>query len=215
MKTLLDPRKFLHDRNATYWEVDQRQDLTASDVEQVGTGQYVIWKYRAPKGQVVIVKGMAHYAFARTAVGNPVNESMSIIPGSSGNGFFLYSPRLESGTPFQMNLDYNAPQTAGGSPLNTRRQAGSGRSNITDQPLFDALRTMEQSFFTIKIPSEKELSIVFSLLPASPTSPIPNTYAVGSGQKRVDFAGSLLVGLQMSESYYDEIVRDMDNNKHV
>lgn len=187
---------------------DFRQDVTAADCPTTGTGKYLVMDFEVPKSQTWIVKGFAPYAMERTNVG--FAESARYIAPQEGNGWFSFAPIVAGGAPFLVQTNYNAPQNDGGAQSDLIRQQSNGISQISVTPYDDALRQMINPFFNMQVKSEQRFQATFSLMgPPASANPITNPYVIGTpsvpgNNKRVDFAGVVVVGLMLGEAAYRE-----------
>lgn len=202
---IVNPQFFVSDPQVRPFVLDSRVDLAAPDVPTVGTGRYVIQTIRPPRGQVYVVKTFVPYAAARTDVGLAAESFVYL--GSEANGFFSYEPLINDNSPFIIEEDFNAPRAAAGPLLNADRQRSKGISYITRDPWNEASQAFFNPLFTFLIPSNAVYRVVFSLLPPATAAAIPNPYQIGTGTKRVDFAGCVTAGLQMPEQHYHGIVQ--------
>lgn len=211
MTALIEPRFFLADPQIRPFIVDNRVDLTAPNVPITATGKFVVAEIRPPRGQVYIVKNITPYAMARTNVGL-ATESFQLISAISAAGFFTFEPIVNDNSPFVIEQDYNAPKIAGAASLNNNDKIrAKGIGYISDSPFTVAQNSWFNPLFSILVPSNAVFQIVFSILPVSAANPIPvaGQFTVGGagGGRRVDFAGSVLVGQQMTEQYYHGLVQ--------
>lgn len=202
---IVNPQFFVSDPQVRPFVLDSRVDLVAPDVPTVGTGRYVIQQIRPPRGQIYVVKTFVPYAAARIDVGLATESFVYLGP--EANGFFSYEPLINDNSPFIIEEDFNAPRIAAGPLLNADRQRSKGVSYIARDPWNEATQAFFNPLFTFVIPSNAVYRIVFSVLPAAAAAPIPNPYQIGTGPKRVDFAGCVTAGLQMPEQHYHGIVQ--------
>lgn len=210
MNVLVEPSYFLADPQVRPFIRDMRQDVTATNAPTVAVGKYVVFTVRPPRGQVLIVKSFVPYAMARTDVGL-ATESFALIdplaaPGASG--VFSFEPTVNDSAPFVIESDFNAPQLAGtGNDL--ERVRNRGVSYISADPWQEAQQSWFNPLFSILVPGDSTFQVIFSILPPAPTNPLPiaGQYTVGGagGGKRVDFAGCVVVGQQMTEQYYHSL----------
>ena len=143
---------------------------------------------------------------ARTNVGL-ATESFQLIDSIAAAGFFSFEPTVNDNAPFIIEQNYNSPKTAGAASLNNNdRIRAKGIGYITDAPWLAAQNSWFNPLFTVFVPSNAVFRLIFSILPVSATDPLPagGQFGIGGagGTRRVDFAGSILVGQQMSEQYY-------------
>jgi hypothetical protein len=206
MTAFIEPKFFLSDPQIRPFILDERVDLTAPNVPIAATGKYVVSELRPPRGQVYLIKNITPYAMARTNVGL-ATESFQLLDPIAAAGFFSFEPTINDNAPFIIEQNYNAPKTAGAASLNNNdRIRAKGIGYITDSPWLAAQNSWFNPLFTVLVPSNAVFRLIFSILPMSGTDPLPagGQFGVGGagGTRRVDFAGSILVGQQMSEQYY-------------
>lgn len=182
---------------------NMRKDLTASDIETVGTGRYVIATVRPPPGSVILLKSIIPYASARIDVGSGEEDYRAIDP-LNGNGHFLYTPEVNQGGPL-INSDLNVPANVAPAPANKPTQALRAIDNISLTPYVDLLRTMDSEAFNILIDDGSVFRMIFQLAQSNTSNP----YVVGGvvTNKRVDFAGVYLGGVQVQKQHYDRLAK--------
>jgi hypothetical protein len=207
--SFIDPKFFLADTQIRPFILDERVDLTAPNVPIAATGRYIVTELRPPRGQVYVIKNITAYAMQRVNVGTPT-ETFQLLSGAAANGFFSFEPLVNDNSPFIIRQNYNAPMADPGTNNNDRVQA-KGISHVTDSPFVVAQNGWFNPLFTILVPSNAVFRLIFSILPVSATTPIPvgGQFEVGGagGARRVDFAGSILVGQQMAEQYYHTLTQ--------
>jgi len=207
MTAFIEPKFFLSDPQIRPFILDERVDLTAQNVPITATGKFVVSELRPPRGQVYLIKNITPYAMARTNVGL-ATESFQFLSPIAAGGFFSFEPTVNDNSPFIIEQNYNAPRidVAPPSGNNNDRIRAKGIGYITDAPWVVAQNGWFNPLFTVLVPSNAVFRLVFSILPVSATNPIPPAGQFGiagaGGTRRVDFAGSVLVGQQMSEQYY-------------
>jgi hypothetical protein len=206
MTAFIEPKFFLADPQIRPFVIDERVDLTAPNVPIAATGKYVVSELRPPRGQVYLIKNITPYAMARTNVGL-ATESFQFLNPIAAGGFFSFEPTVNDNAPFIIEQNYNSPKIAGAASLNNNdRIRAKGIGYITDAPWVVAQNGWFNPLFTVLVPSNAVFRLIFSILPVSATDPLPagGQFGVGGagGTRRVDFAGSVLVGQQMSEQYY-------------
>lgn len=214
----VDPRFWAQDSNArTLGPLDVRCDLTAADVETAGTNQIVIGSIKVPQGQLYIIKTLVPYAMERVNVGAAA-ETFQMMNPVTANGFFSFAPVVSDGAVHVLGTNYNAPRLAA-APLNNDRSASKGISHLSQNPWQDTQRAMFNPLFTIVVPSDKVFSVIFSILPVGAQSPIPagGQFGIGGagGTRRVDFAGFVVSGVQMSEQHYTRTLELLNNQEGV
>lgn len=202
------------------WVRNHRADLVANSVAVPvdSPGRFVIFEETIPEQSCVVVKALVPYAIERTNPGTS-DESFRYINPLVGNGWFAFEPLVNQGSPLDMRLNFNAPQLAivGGvaNPAlnNADRQVANALTDVSDQPWRDAAVLWNNPLFTFVVPSSAKLRVIFSLLTtihATLANPMTNIFAIGATagpptNKRVDFAGVLVVGEIMPENLYREI----------
>lgn len=198
---VLDPRLWLADPAVKPFERDFRADITAPDITIIGLGKYLIASYPVKKGNILIVKNLVPYAMERTDV-NTTTEDFAYIQPDVADGHFLYEPRVNGQAPYIVAIDYNAPRIDAGTLLNADRILANGYSDISARPKYDASNSWNNPLFTFIVPADTTFEVAFSILRGGTTSPMPDPYTVGAGERRVDFAGIYVVGLEMTEQTY-------------
>lgn len=207
MSAFIEPKFFLADPQIRPFILDERVDLLASNVPVSATGKFIVSELRPPRGQVYLIKNITPYAMARTNVGAG-DESFQFLSSIVAGGFFSFEPTVNDNSPFIIEQNYNAPRvSAAPAALNNNdRVRAKGIGYISDAPFTVAQNSWFNPLFTILVPSNAVFRLIFSILPVSTTLPLPagGQFGVGGvgGTRRVDFAGSVLVGQQMSEQYY-------------
>ena len=208
MSAFIEPKFFLADPQIRPFIIDERVDLLAANVPISATGKFIVSELRPPRGQVYLIKNITPYAMARINVG-AADESFQLLSPIAAGGFFSFEPVVNDNSPFIIEQNYNAPRVdALPAALNNNdRDRAKGIGYISDAPFTVAQNSWFNPLFTILVPSNAVFQIIFSILPVSTTLPLPagGQYSVGGvvvGSRRVDFAGSVLVGQQMSEQYY-------------
>ena len=214
----VDPRFWAQDSNArTLGPLDVRCDLTAADVETAGTNQIIIGSIKVPQGQLYVIKTIVPYAMERVN-GGLATGTFQVLDPVSGNGFFSFEPIVSDGAPHVLGTNYNAPRLAA-APLNNDRSTSKGVSHISQNPWQDTQRSMFNPLFTIVVPSDKVFSVIFRILPVGAQSPIPagGQFGIGGagGTRRVDFAGFMVSGVQMSEQHYTRTLELLNNQEGV
>lgn len=206
---LLNPRDFMVDESVKPFIKDQRVDLLAADTKKQAAGRYFVFEHKVTKGNVLVIKGLVPYACERTDVGT-TDEAFAMIDPLFGNGCFSFEPQVNGNAPFTVSLDYNAPRISTGTLLNADRARKNGFSHISKAPLDDAKQAYFNPIFSFLVPSDNTLSVVFSILSVGSSSPMPNPYTIGgTSEKRVDFAGVVVVGVEMSEQLYRKTAADL------
>lgn len=208
MPILIEPSHFLADPQVRPFIKDGRQDLTAPNCPIASAGKYIIFSLRPPRGQVVIIKSMVPYAMERTDPGGP-NESFKMLDPQQANGFFTFEPSINDAAPFIIESDFNAPEIQAGPPSANNRVRSRGISYISPDPWQEAHQSWFNPLFSLLVPGDTVFQMLFSIYPPSPINAMPATgqYSIGGvdGGKRVDFAGCMVVGQQMTEQYYHEL----------
>ncbi len=206
--SLITPSFFLADPQARPFVYDQRIDLLAPNAPIVSQGRFIVQEIVPPRGQVLLVKTLVPYAAQRTDVGL-ATESFEYLAPLPTDGFFSYEPLVNDNSPFLVDLNFNSPKIAAGTLNNNDRQRSKGISYISAEPWNDVRNGWFNPLFSFLVPSNAVYRVIFSLLPVSTldAAQIPNPYQIGTGTKRVDFAGCITVGLQMSEQYYHGLVQ--------
>jgi len=190
--------------------IEERHDLTASDVTKITPERFVIFKLVPPKGQVVVVKSIAPFVCRRTDIGDPALESFEYIPAIEANGFMNWQPLVNGTAPFIIKTNINNPETLAAPPSDaSNRFQSPGLTSFSDDPQKDLFITKQHSF-NILVRGEKEFSIQFRLVGSTGAGAMPNVYTVGGAGagKRVDFAGAMIYGVTMPEQLYNKIANN-------
>jgi hypothetical protein len=211
--SFIDPRYFLADPEVRPFILDQRQDLTAPNVTILGTNRFVVFELVPPRGQVYLIKNFVPYAMQRINVAG-VNATFEMIPSADAAGFFAFEPLLNDNSPFIIEQSYNAAKTSGAVSLNNEdRTRTKGIGYISDSPYADAQNAWFNPLFSVLVPGQSLFRVAFSILSPSLADPLPaaGRFGVGGvgGTRRVDFAGCVLVGQQMTEQYYHGLARTL------
>lgn len=216
--TLTDPRYFMRDTEAQPFLSDYRVDLTASDVplESGTAGQpgarYIVTQIRPPRGQVLLIKAWQPYAMKRTDIGTPA-ESFTMLDPLEAGGHFSFEPLVGGLAPIVANLNVNAPRDLAGPLLNSDRVIGKGVSFISSSPYADVQRTGFNQNFTIEVPSDRLFTVVFSLIDNTAfAGALSNPFQVTTDPavlKRVDFAGTVVSGIIMSDQRYQQLTKEI------
>lgn len=213
--TLIDPRRYLADPTARPFVREFRIDLTASDAPIESTGRYIIAELKVPRGQRFIVKSVFPYAMARTDVGNAGLESARMLSNVEVGGYFSFEPQVNGNAPFVIDSDLNAMRTAAGAQ-NSDRVRASGWTHVSDNPWFMASTTWDNPLFSIEVSPDSVFRIVFTVLPVGFANGLPNPYVIPAPPpavqppKRVDFAGAVIVGINMADQSYRDIYRKVE-----
>lgn len=219
--TLIDPRYFMRDAEAQPFLSDYRVDLAAPDVplesgtQYTQTARYIITQIRPPRGQTLLVKAWQPYAMRRTNIGTP-NASFEYIPPQEAAGHFNFEPLVGGLAPFVASLNVNAP-TELAFAQNGQRVIGKGVSFISETPYADVMRSGFNQNFTIEVPSDRLFTVVFSLIDGTAAAgalPIGGQFQVSADvvdppTKRVDFAGTVVSGIIMSDQRYQQLTKEI------
>lgn len=208
----IDPRNLLADGQFTPFEQDKNIDVQGATA--VVTGTYAVFSYTVPDNKVLIVKGWCPYARARLNVGDPT-ETFANLPATDFSGWGVFTPAIlpgQGGTPLLANVDNVLLHTAAGAS-DLDRLASSGTAWTSDTPRKDAYLQAAVPWGQFVVDSNKEFKILFRLLPAPAATPIPFRFTIqpANPQKRVDVLGCVVVGVETSKSYYEEVRKRITN----
>lgn len=216
--TLIDPRYFMRDPEAQPFLSDFRVDLAAPDVplesgtQYTPTARYIVTQIRPPKGQTLLIKAFQPYAMKRTDVGT-ADESFAMIDPLEAGGHFSFEPLVGGLSPIVANLNVNAPRDLAGPLLNSDRVIGKGVSFISSTPYADVMRSGFNQNFTIEVPSDRLFTVVFSLIDNTAfADALSNPYQVTTNPavtKRVDFAGTVVSGIIMSDQKFQQLTKEI------
>jgi hypothetical protein len=216
--TLIDPRYFMRDPEAQPFLLDFRVDLAAPDVplesgtQYTPTARYIVTQIRPPKGQTLLIKAFQPYAMKRTDIGT-ADESFAMIDPLEAGGHFSFEPLVGGLSPIVANSNVNAPRDLAGPLLNSDRVVGKGVSFISSTPYADVMRSGFNQNFTIEVPSDRLFTVVFSLIDNTAFSDaLSNPYQVTTDPavtKRVDFAGTVVSGIIMSDQKFQQLTKEI------
>lgn len=220
--TILNPRLIVVDDNISRFEDMRDVDLLASNVPNVGTGRYVCFEQQVPKGQVLVIGGMAFYAMQRINVGTD-DESFEMISPKDGNNCFSFEPQINNAVlqGFVPRINVARRRSLGAPPLvtnlnNNERNSAPGISMLSSEPRNEAQNEWQNALYRFVVPSDAIFRVIFTILPPSATAPLAaaGRYTIGvAATKRVDYAGACIVGQQMAEQTYnalkEQVVREI------
>lgn len=212
MTVIIDPRLYLADPTARPFVRDFRIDLTAPDVPTEATGRFIVADLPVPRGQRFIVKSIFPYAMARTDVGDAALESARMLTNAEVGGYFSYEPSVNGNSPFVIEADLNAMRTSAGAQ-NSDRVKTNGWTHVVENPWFSSAVNWDNSLFSIEVAPDATFRIIFTLLPVGYSSGLPNPYVIpapppaAQPPKRVDFAGVVITGINMSDQSYRDIFK--------
>ena len=215
MSVIIDPRRYLADATARPFVRDFRVDLTAPDVPTEATGRYIVAELPVPRGQRFVVKSIFPYAMARTDVGDASLESARMLSNAEAGGYFSFEPSVNGNSPFVIEADLNAMRTSAGAQ-NSDRVKTNGWTHIVENPWFSASVNWDNPLFSVEVAPDAVFRIIFTLLPTGFSSGLPNPYLIPAPPpavqppKRVDFAGVILAGINMSDQSYRDIFREVE-----
>lgn len=214
MSVLINPGYFLSDPEVRPFVIDKRIDLADPNAPIVATGRYICASVKVPKAQIYVVKALIPYAMERINM-PAANETAQFLNPRECDGFFMFEPLVNDSSPFIMETDYNAMSIDGAAYNNNDRVRGKGISYISDEPWKTAQNVWFNPLFTFAVPGDATLRVIFSIFGVAGVGGIPvgGQYAVAGagGARRVDFAGCMIVGQQMSEQYYRGLVQQHGN----
>ena len=223
--TLLDPRYFMRDPEAQPFLSDYRVDLAAPDVplesgtQSTTSARYIVTQIRPPRGQTLLIKAWQPYAMRRTNIGT-ATESFEFIPPQEAAGHFSFEPLVGGLAPVVAQLNLNAPRALSPGPLlNSDRVIGKGVSFISETPYADVMRSGFNQNFTIEVPSDRLFTVVFQIIDGTAfASPLPvgGQFQVSRATddpptKRVDFAGTVVSGIIMSDQRFQQLTKEIAN----
>jgi hypothetical protein len=218
--TLIDPRYFMRDPEAQPFLSDYRVDLAAPDVllESGTAGQpgarYIVTQIRPPRGQTLLIKAWQPYAMKRTNIGDP-DESFEYLSPTEADGHFSFEPLVGGLAPIVAQLNVNAPRVLAGPLLNADRVVGKGVSFLSETPYADVQRSGFNQNFTIEVPSDRLFTVVFQIIDNSAfAAPLPTggqfqVTTDAAVTKRVDFAGTVVSGIIMSDQRYQQLTKEI------
>lgn len=187
---------YIHDAKLRLYLREERHDLGGANVPRQGPSQYRVFEYTVPDGQVLIVRNIIPYVMERTDIGS-ASESAQIIDPEQVNGLVAFEPYVNNQTAHIIEINYNLPTAIGSTPDDATRTLARGITHVSADPWIDARRGYEDSIYSFPVPAQATFTVVFRILPAGTNF---NTFAIASGAKRIDFAGVVIIGVQLSES---------------
>lgn len=219
MSVLLDGRQFIIDNSVKPFIHDRRIDLVAAQAAGApvfpAAPEFLIFDARVDKQQVWLIKAIIPYAQQRI---NPalVTERLQFIPSSVGNTSFVFTPYISGGALGLFDFKYN-PANTSATAANEPSVGGKGFTTISQEPMMDAHRALLSPVFTYAfVPPDTDFQVTFRLMPGgnlpaafyipplAVPEPDPNI-----DRQRVDMAGCLIVGLQMSQQAYNQMVGEL------
>lgn len=194
---------------------EQRQDLTATvNPPLIASNQYRVFSYLVPVGQVFYVQSIQPTAFRRINVG-AANEQIQYLSEADVVGELRYNVRIgaSQGGGLQVNTNFVQERTAAAANLNNNDRAtpSSGIAHVSSTPYLDALRTISEAPLVV-VKGGSTLEIVFSLQSTASANPLQQLQ-VGTGTRRVDYAGALVLGLYGSLQEYESVIKDTQRSQ--
>ncbi len=203
---------------------DQAQDadlVASTTVKTVGTGKYIVFSYRVPPGQCLVVAGIAPYLKQRINLGgSDPGESIEYIEPREANDFTIFEPQINDAAPNLFEVNLTAPRVDGAAAtLNDNdRQKRRGITQIHTTPRFDAMQMARVPFNRILVPSDALFRIIFSVLPAAAANGLPadGTWSIDNAQPeyRIDFAGCHVYGWQLADVAYKRLAQEAQGQRN-
>lgn len=208
MLTSLDIRSYIPSAapNITPFRRNKRADLVASNIKRRGN-RYLIFQTKAKKSEVEVITSVVPYLMVRTDIGTP-SESIAYLPNATFGGLVAFNPLVDGKSVLILENDLNAPRAnaAAASLSDTDRVKRSGLTDVSDDPFGDSERWGPQ--FQIVLKGGALFEVTFEILPASATGALPGIPTIGSGVKRIDFAGVIVSGVVMPQKTFDDMLND-------
>lgn len=204
---LLSPRYFMADPQARPFIRDEKHDLTSTDAPTQSQGRFIIYSRKVPKGQVEIVTALSPYVAARSGAG--ASQTVVNLSPEAANGWFLFEPQVDRAAPFRNDIDFVQYDDLAGATDSLRTRAN-GIAYVSQNPFTDARNQFNQpsSAFSTVVKGGSQFEVIFSIIT---TGGISLPYTIGATAKRVDFAGCLVMGIEMSQQAYDAVVNKVQN----
>lgn len=212
MTSPIDTQYVLSDPDITPYYKDEMHDLTGDNVPLRGPGEFIVFEEVIPKTQVLVVKGISPYVLERTNIDTP-NESAQYIPPRLVERFITFEPYINDNSPHLIDNNFAQFQVLGGPPPTSNdaiRERARGFSAVSDEPYQVAIRQWYSSLYTFIVRGNSRLRIIFRVLPVGAGF---STYQIGGGggaigepPKRIDYAGSIVVGMRMPEQLYNNMI---------
>lgn len=178
------------DLNLSPYYRDETRDLAAADVPIRASGEYVVFEDTVPQNQVVIIKGFVPYVMERTDLGSSGVESAKLIPNSEISRMVSFEPSINNSSPHIIENNH-VKMELHSATSDSGRHRSQGFSHVSSNPWEDAIRLWGSNAYNIVVPPESLIRVFFKVLAVGTNF---STYTVGSGSKRIDFAGCLVVG---------------------
>lgn len=206
---LLSPRYFMSDPQARPFVRDERHDLTSADAPTQSQGRFIVYSRKVPRGQVEIITAISPYVAARSGAG--ASQTVVNLSPEAANGWFLFEPQVDRSAPFRNDVDFVSYDDLAGA-TDAARVRANGITHVSANPFTDARNQFNQpsAAFSALVKGGSQFEVIFSLIP---TAGISLPYAIGSTAKRVDFAGCLVMGIEMSQQAYDAVVHKVQNQE--
>lgn len=184
---------------------DEFHDLTAADVPTRGPNEFVIFKEKVPKTQVLVVKGFMPYGMERVDI-NTGNESAVYLDPPAVQQFVTFEPYINDKSIHIIQGNAAQFQTLATPPTDRQnRESTRGYQGMSDRPYVDVIRQWYSSLFTIVVRGNSELKVIFRLIPVGAGF---KTIQIGTGDLRIDYAGIVVAGMRMPEQMYNDYIRE-------
>jgi len=210
MTTAIAPREFLADPSVRPMARTRRVDLTAPDVPQLNTEEFIVYENITKKNEVEVIRYIVPFAMERTDIGTP-SESFAMLDPQTANGHFIFSPKVNGKTIDNVDLNLNTPRDSTGTLSNADRTIRGGINFVSMDPWIDSQRY--NPLFAIPVPSQTEFLVTFAITPLSTVSPIPNPFRIGVGAQRVDFAGVIISGVILPQQLFDKLLHELQSGR--
>jgi hypothetical protein len=201
----IDPLAFLVDDEIRPFNIDIRHDLTGVGAQAcpiLSTGVFIVHEHVVPDNTSEIVMNVFPHVWERTDVGLGT-ESVALLDYKDIAGFVLFDSTKDNNQPFLVENNYNKA-TIAASPNDRDRDTQRGTTFLADNsPVLEHFGMVDPQR-TIHLPAKSIFRVIFRLAPMAPAATaVPNPYQIGTGAKRIDFAGALVSGLRMPQQVYD------------
>jgi hypothetical protein len=220
MSVLLDGRGFLVDDAVKPFIHDRRIDLVAAQAAAApvfpALPEFLMFDYVCEKDMVLLVKAIIPYAQERIDAGL-ATERLRFVPSNVGNTSFIFTPYVASGALALFDWQYDPDNTAA-TAANEPTAGGKGFTSISQEPKHDAEVAWLSPMVTYALVTpEQHFRVTFKLMPGTSPGrflipPLPPALPDPNAQ-RVDKAGCVVVGMQMTHQAYKQMVGEMQERK--
>ncbi len=197
MKSHSQPEFFMPDERVRMFKLAQSIDLPAADVPKYGP-KFIVFDFVVPKGQVFVVKGMVFPAWKRIEVG-ATDEDYQLLTNQEIAGHVAFEPIVDGQSPFQIDSKLSTVNPLA-TAQNAIKQRNAGFTNVTEDPDNDLMSQWWNPLYTFPVHAGKRLEVLFSIVDTGAGVTPWQVTTDSSIERRIDFAGAIVVGQVLSES---------------